>query len=505
MGLSRTVDTLVIGAGPTGLGAACRLDASGEGGWLIVDAATGPGGMAVTEVDSEGFRWDFGGHVIHSHYRSFDQALTRHSDWTSPKRGGWVRVADKWCPTPIQRNLGSLAAGPQIVQELSERAEVDMSQVNDLGSYYNATFGATLNQLFFAPFNRKQWGWPLDELSHTWTSLRSGSKAQNVPAPNITSALTAQPTPEDVTPFPYPTLGTGSLWQSIAGTLPQRSQLYNTAIDRIDLQAQIAHLSTGESIHFKRCLSTMPLASLLNVVDHERPDLSMLQGKLRYTSTFIVGFGFTGILPSILEGKTWIFAADTSVPFHRATILTNISKTLSGPGRWSIMFETSISEKRHVHLDSLVDTLLAELRSWGIDNQPISVWKRHLKYGYPLPFRGRDELLEKILPVFEKHNVFPRGRFGGWRYESSNQDYAFAQGAEAARFFQTGQTETAYWTDRPSPPEYKPMLPLCSSKDPSVDLLPNASRQPSAVAMSYPHSLAPTMTANRVVAMAGSL
>jgi phytoene dehydrogenase-like protein len=68
------VDVLVIGAGPTGLGAAQRASELGLS-YLVVEKAAGPGGMAASVTDPNGFTWDLGGHVLHSHFDHFDKAL----------------------------------------------------------------------------------------------------------------------------------------------------------------------------------------------------------------------------------------------------------------------------------------------------------------------------------------------------------------------------------------------------------------------------------------------
>lgn len=49
------VDVLVIGAGPTGLGAAKRLHQLDDPSWLIVDSNEVPGGLASTDITPEGF------------------------------------------------------------------------------------------------------------------------------------------------------------------------------------------------------------------------------------------------------------------------------------------------------------------------------------------------------------------------------------------------------------------------------------------------------------------
>lgn len=70
-----TVDILIIGAGPTGLGAATRLQQHGKTDWLLCDGFAEAGGLACTDVTPEGFLFDMGGHVIFSHYDYFDQLL----------------------------------------------------------------------------------------------------------------------------------------------------------------------------------------------------------------------------------------------------------------------------------------------------------------------------------------------------------------------------------------------------------------------------------------------
>ena len=114
---TRQVGVLVIGSGPTGLGAATRLHQLGHPSWLLIDkvrAITGwgaslrrrlgrartavlplaavarpvhahptppslqepeAGGLACTDVTPEGFLFDMGGHVIFSHYQYFDDLL----------------------------------------------------------------------------------------------------------------------------------------------------------------------------------------------------------------------------------------------------------------------------------------------------------------------------------------------------------------------------------------------------------------------------------------------
>ena len=65
----------IIGAGPTGLGAAHRLQELGHDDFTIYDRAPYFGGLATSFIDDKGFTWDFAVHVAHSHYTYVDDLM----------------------------------------------------------------------------------------------------------------------------------------------------------------------------------------------------------------------------------------------------------------------------------------------------------------------------------------------------------------------------------------------------------------------------------------------
>lgn len=432
------VHTLVIGAGPTGLGAAWRLQEQHYDSWLVVEQADRPGGAAASVRDNRGFTWDLGGHVIHSHYPYFDQALAQSAvEWEYPQRNGFVFVADTFVPVPLQQNLAGLPAplAARVVTELSQAKR--SSPAANLDEWFRLSFGQTLTEEFFLPFNSKMWAHPPRLLDHQWTSLRSGSETSNVPPPQLGVAVV------DRTHFPYPRHGSGALWAAVAKQLPAGRVRYRTSVTAIWSAAKVVELSDGTKLSYDNIISSMPLTELLPLVLWGRPPVPLL-----HSSAEVIGFGFDGPPPPALAEVSWVYHPDMSVPFHRATMLSNYSPAMAGPGRWSILLECGTSPtQRPLKLHSLVTDCLAVLQQWGA-GKPVSTWRRHLSMGYPVPSLGRDQVLEPALHELEERNIRSRGRFGGWRYESCNQDYAFMQGVQAVDANELGSDEDVFWPNR---------------------------------------------------------
>src|SRR5262249_43706319 len=92
-----------------------------------------------------------------------------------------------------------------------------------------------------------------------------------------------------------------------------------------------------------------------------------------------------------------------------------------------------------------------------------NVFRHRLPYGYPTPFVGRDELLEKIDPELRQSGIFSRGRFGAWKYEVSNQDHSVMMGVEAVDHILCETPESTY--EQPS---------VANSRKNEIGKLPNA-------------------------------
>lgn len=443
--------TIIIGAGPTGLGAAWRLHELGNQDWLMVEAAAKPGGLAQSFVDGEGFTWDIGGHVQFSHYEYFDRVmddLLGLDGWNHHQRESWIWMRDRFIPYPLQNNLHRLPADDlnRCLQGLVDIVtQQPKESPNTFKDWILSRFGGGIADVFLLPYNFKVWAHDPSLMNATWVGERVAPTDLRKVLKNLayqTDDLAWGPN----NTFRFPKCGgTGAIWTACAARLPGEHQAYNRKVTSIDLEKRSLVLSDGSTFTYDTLISTIPLAELVRLCGRIDLDPIAKRGLLSSSSN-IVGLGISGQPPETLRTKSWIYFPESNCPFYRVTVFSNYAEAnVPAPGStWSLMCEVSESEYRAVDQKSLIDSVIDGAVATGLvkdARQILSRWSYRAAYGYPVPGLQREAALSRILPDFERFGVWSRGRFGLWRYEVSNQDHSFMQGVEIIERILGGRQE----------------------------------------------------------------
>ena len=452
--MAEALKIAIVGAGPTGLGAAWRLAELGERDWAIFEQAGEPGGLASSIVDAEGFTWDLGGHVQFSHYPEFDRVmdtLLGPSEWLWQERRAAVWIEGRFVPYPFQKNLRRLppAIRHRCLAGLARAAFGEAKPVHNFRDWILAQFGEGIAETFMLPYNCKVWAHPPETMSADWVGDR-------VAPPDFEQALRDVLEDGDNLDwgpnrrFRFPASGgTGAIWRRCAETLPQANVRYGQRIVRVDAKRRRLHTADGSVHKYESLISTAPLTELTEIAG--LADLArLLPAKLPHSSTHVVGIGLTGRPPEDVAQKTWMYFPESDCPFYRVTVFSNYAPAnVPDPAsQWSLLCETSESRYKPVDESAIVAETIAGLERTGLlagSSRIVSKWQRRLPHGYPVPGLGRDEALHPALEQLESMGVYSRGRFGAWKYEASNQDHSFMQGVEAVNRIVLGEEETTVW------------------------------------------------------------
>lgn len=275
----------ILGAGPTGLGAAHRLAELGHPDWEIFEREGHVGGLSASVRDERGFIWDHGGHVMFSHYKYVDELVEKMlaDDYDQHTREAWVWMHERFVPYPFQNNIHRLPANAflECFMGVIDAQRQSLPYTN-FEQYIRATFGEGIGQHFMYPYNFKVWAHPLDMLGTSWLGDR-------VPTVNIRRILEHLVADQDDTSwgpndtFKFPLLGTGMLYERIAAALPRPVQLDRRVVG-IDTHARVVEFADGSTSAYDKLLSTLPLPELLRCIPSAPPEVVTALDGLHHTS-----------------------------------------------------------------------------------------------------------------------------------------------------------------------------------------------------------------------------
>lgn len=434
---------VILGGGPTGLGAALRLfDLGYTENWELIDCAPTAGGLSRSFVDDKGFTWDLGGHVIFSHYAYFDDAMNfAVQEWNDLERESWVWVSGTWVPYPFQNNIHRL---PNSDKQKCLDGLIDVHRQNFEGKpknfeeHFTRQMGEGIADIFMRPYNFKVWAVPPAMMSTEWMGERVAPVDLKRVCKNIIHNTDDLGWGPNAT-FRFPLRGgTGGIWSALASKIPQKNLSIGEGnrVIRVDADKKEITSSSGRVVSYDSLISTLPFDDLIRITDGTFPNKAewgSVADKMVYSSTNVIGFGIKGQAPPHLQTKCWMYFPESTSPFYRATIFSNYSKYNAPEGHWSIMLEVSESVHKPVDQATLIDECVRGCLNSNLltaDDEIVSKWHIRLAKGYPTPFVGRNDLLDVVQPHLEGKQIYSRGRFGGWKYEVANQDHSMMQGVE---------------------------------------------------------------------------
>jgi protoporphyrinogen oxidase len=445
---------VIIGGGPTGLGAAYRLHELGYTDWVLYERSDYLGGHASSHTDPQGFVWDEGGHVIFSHYPYFDKLVDAMlgKEENQLVRESWIVKGNAWIPYPFQNNLRYLPKDVQVSCLLGAATAASNGTAKVATNFRDwilATFGEGIAEAFMFPYNSKVWTTPLDQMSSSWI----GERVSVVDFKRLLENVLYERDDAAWGPnnkFRFPLYGgTGEIYRRMTKCFPDKVHTGKELVE-VDTTRKRVSFADGTGDHYEVLISTAPLDLLVRMLKPSPSQLLEAAANLQHNNLLVFGLGLE---KKIETSKCWIYFADPDMPCYRATYFSHYSPQNVPNGdteRYSsLMCEMSFRTDETPNPSQLQQKVVAGLIRAGIleendQKRIVSNYHHAIPYSYPIPTLGRDRALSVLQPALMEQGIYSRGRFGAWRYEIGNMDHSVMMGVEAVNHVLAGEKESVF-------------------------------------------------------------
>lgn len=461
---SSSPKTVVLGAGPAGLGAAWTFVEEGDRNVVILELQNRVGGLAGT-FERDGYRLDYGPHKF---YTRFGYLLEKMKTLlgadllTVPKRSGvWllgrrfeypITARDLFAGLSLRMALRCGVSYGLATLRNSIRLRPDVSYED----YIVNRFGRATYELVFAPLANKIWGDP--------RTLDAGLARVRVVIPSLMELLVRMVLGDrgkaelSSKEFYYPRQGYQEFWERIRqqietgdGTVrlevkPTRIALEGNRVTSVTFAAG----GREEVLPVGHMVSTIPLGNLLGLLTHP-PPAKVLEAAagLRYRAAVLL---FIVASRPRVSADAWIFFPEARYVFNRISEQKAFSPEMIPPDRTVLTVDITADfggDLWRMTDQDLFERVMDGLEETGLlrRGETSAYFTVRIPRVYPiydLQFRSRMDRIWGYLDGIP--NLISAGRHG--YFQHNNSDNALDMGIQAARHLLGGSPPSAWEAQR---------------------------------------------------------
>jgi protoporphyrinogen oxidase len=394
---------VIVGAGISGLSAARMLQDDFR--VTVLERTDQPGGLIkCRDVNGNLFHL-VGGHVFNSKnsevldwfWRFFD----RDKEFLLTARNAKIYLNGTMIGYPIENFIYQLPEKDVrlIIDDLLllTLQQKDPGEDGNFESFLKSSFGRTLYDLYFGPYNRKIWNRDLDSIPLAWLQ-------DKLPMPGIRQILLDNIMRKKEAEMVHSTFyyaakgGSQFIIDRLAEGLDLRLSNEVVAIEPT-VSGIVINNGSIKADHLVYCGDVRKLASILHAEDEE---LTAAMNDVKDLSSN----GTTNILCETDETDiSWLYLPEGKYKAHRIIYTGNFSP-LNNNGRKNCVVEFSGHYTKDELLGELGE-LPGNLRFLAYNQEPSS---------YIIHNADTQDKITNLQKLLEKHHVYLLGRFAEWRY-----------------------------------------------------------------------------------------
>lgn len=392
---------IIIGGGITGLSYALFSEGSD---YLILEKEGELGGYCRT-TKRNGYIWDYSGHFFHFQDAAIKDLIlsgitTEIIDIDKHTR---IKYKDRLIDYPFQKNIHQLPKQELIdcLYDLFTERDSSYSTFQEMLFY---KFGKSIAEKFLIPYNEKLYACHLDTLDKE----AMGRFFPYAEKEDIIRNFKSKENGSYNNKFIYPRGGAIEYVHSISNRLDHSKIRLNTSIKNISMSDHIVLLSSGESIHYDRLISTVPFPQLLHLAGLEYDHSIYTWNKVL---VFNLGFDKKG------HNRTdhWLYFPEKNYCFYRVGFYDNIL----GENKMSLYVELGFKKEAIITPSEWLERILFDLRSAGIlsEGQTLIDYENIIMDPAYVHVNTRSIAdVKQKKSILADNDIYSIGRYGSWCY-----------------------------------------------------------------------------------------
>jgi protoporphyrinogen oxidase len=393
---------------------------------VILERESRAGGLVVTD-EEQGYRFDRTGHLLHLRdeaRRTRTLALLDEPPLRFVRRSV-IYSEGVYTKYPYQSNtlgLPAQSAYECLLDFVRANARQPKPEPKNFEDYCRIHFGNAIADRFMLPYNGRLWGVHPSEVTTEWCD-------RFVPRPELEDVLAgavglkSRELGYNAEGF-YPSRGIGELTAAMQRRLP--NLLCSAAVLHIDPKARRCDYVDG-SAEYQTLISTLPLPSLLALIEGVPQTISEAASRLRASSLYYLDVALNAPPKHDFH---WTYVPESRFDFYRVGNYTAFSPQMAPPGKASLYVE--LCTRRPPSVERLWPSVFKQLLELGLvaSADDVAFYRlRYLPFAYVIYDEPRRLALETIHDYLESLGIVTAGRYGGWNYSSMEDALHFGERA----------------------------------------------------------------------------
>lgn len=412
--MTQHIETMILGAGIAGLGAALRCRENRKHA-VVFEANDRAGGLLDNFVIN-GFLFDNAVHLSFATEPKVREVFDITSYITHPA-DAWNFEKNNWLKHPVQNNLFPLSPEEKVELITSFLSRSDKLDEN-YESWLRHQYGDKIAERYPLKYTLKYWGTPAKNLSTSWI----GNRMRRAEVEEILFGAFTDQTPNTyyVKEMRYPEHGG---YRAFIEPLIEQSDIrLNHRASKIDLVNKTVTFHNNVTVSYDSLITTLPLPHFIELCIDVPKDISHAAKELVATSIDLISIG----LNKPIVKDLWFYIYDEDILASRAYSPSVKSPNNVPDGCSSLQFEIySRGTKSRYSVEELKTNTIAALRKMNIaaEEDIAFVHHKHLPYGNVIFDIGMEENRQTVRSFMKQNAVISCGRFGEWDYLWSNQSF----------------------------------------------------------------------------------